>query len=92
MKTNVSQNSINTYRVISPLLQEQEKAVLMSMEIGKSYSRRQLGILAGIENSAAARTVNGLVKSGDLLEVGVMPCPITKRMVGAVSLSLADGA
>lgn len=92
MKTNVSPNSVATYRVISSLLQQQEKDVLMSMEIGKSYSRRQLGLLAGIENSAAARTVNGLVKKGDLLEVGTMACPITKRTVGAVSLSLADGA
>lgn len=92
MKTNVSENSIATFRVIGPLLIDQEKKVLMCMDIGKAYTRRELGILAGIENSAAARTVNGLVKSGDVLESGVKRCSHTGRMVGAVMLSLAEGA
>lgn len=92
MKTNVAETSIATYHTIGREMSDQEKKVLMSMELGKAYTRRELGILAGIENSAAARTVFGLVKKGDLLDVGVKRCSVTNRMVGAVTLSLADGA
>jgi hypothetical protein len=90
MKTNVSENSIRTYRTIGKKIADQDMAVLMAMTPGFTYSRRELGILAGIENSAAARSVNGLVKSGALVEAGVKRCVITKRLVGGVMLAVTE--
>ena len=89
--SNVSQNSINTFRVIGPLISAQEFAVLHAMDHGKQYTRRELGVLAGIENSAAARTVNGLVKADRLIETGTKKCDRTGRMVGSVMLALSEG-
>lgn len=92
MKTSVSQTSIDCHRVIGNLMVDQEKKVLLCMEIGQAYTRRELGVLAGIENSAAARVVNGLVKSGAVIESGVKRCRHTNMTVGAVTLSLTEGA
>lgn len=88
MKTNVSTNSINAYHQIAAVMQEQERWVIAAMKPGVAYTRRELGLLAGIENSAAARVVHGLVDCETLVEVGTKRCPITGRTVGAVSLPL----
>jgi Fic family protein len=92
MKTSVAESSIKTFHMIGATIADQGQRVLLSMEAGKGYTRRELGVLAGIENSAAARAVNGLVKDGALVEVGTKRCNHTGYLVGAVSLSLADGA
>lgn len=85
----VASTSIAVHRTIGALMADQESKVLMVMEPGYSYTRRELGVLAGIENSAAARTVNGLVKSEALLEIGTKVCRHSGYRVGAVTLSLA---
>lgn len=92
MKTHVSENSIRTFRDIGARMADQDNRVLAVMQHGRAYTRRELGVLAGIENSAAARCVNGLVKAQRLEEVGTKECQHTGRQVGAVALSLADGA
>jgi hypothetical protein len=92
MLTNVSPNSIATYRTLGEIMVDQEKKVLRRMVEDKAYTRRELGVLAGIENSAAARVVNGLIKSGDVFEFGTKVCEISGRNVGAVFLSAPDGA
>jgi hypothetical protein len=92
MKTQVSPHSIANYRTIGATMAEQDIRVLAVMQHGRAYTRRELGVLAGIENSAAARCVNGLVKAQRLEEVGTKECQHTGRNVGAVALSLADGA
>lgn len=86
MKTNVSINSIRNYHTIGVLMQEQERLVIQAMIRGARYTRRELGRLAGIENSAAARVVHGLVDSGVLIEDGTKRCTISGRTVGAVRL------
>lgn len=90
MKTKVSSSSLAAFNVIGQLMADQEKKVLLCMEPGKVYTRRELGVMANIENSAAARVVNGLVKRGDVLEVGTKRCIRSGRNVGAVTLSLAE--
>jgi alkylated DNA nucleotide flippase Atl1 len=89
--TNVSQHSIEAFHQIAHIIGDQEERVLAVMERGRVYSRRQLGRLAGIENSAAARCVNGLVKAERLIESGTIRCPITGRRVGGVRLGLLEG-
>lgn len=90
MKTGVSSSSLAAYNMIGHVMAEQEKKVLLCMEPGNAYTRRELGVLANIENSAAARVVNGLVKKGDVLEVGTKRCSHSGLRVGAVTLSLAE--
>jgi hypothetical protein len=90
MKTNVSSNSLAAFEVIGKLMADQERKVLLSMDPGKTYTRRELGVLAEIENSAAARVVNGLIKNGDVLEVGTKRCSHSGYNVGAVTLSLVQ--
>jgi hypothetical protein len=92
MKTQVSENSIATFRQIGQIIGDQEERVLSVMRPGVIYTRRQLGRMAGIENSAAARCVNGLLKAERLEEVGTVKCPITSRMVGAICLAMLEGA
>lgn len=92
MKTNVSINSIIVNDQISATKDDQETRVIAVCKFGHIYTRRELGVLAGIENSAAARTVNGLVKSQRLAEVGTKVCGHSKYRVGAVSLSWTEGA
>lgn len=92
MKTNVAESSIRTFHMIGGLIADQGQRIKLAMEPGKSYTRRELGVLAGIENSAAARAVNQLVTSEDLIETGTKFCTHSGRKVGAVTLSLADGA
>jgi hypothetical protein len=89
MKTAVAESSIRTFRMIGATIADQNQRVMLSMDIGRSYTRRELGMLAGIENSAAARAVNDLVKSGHLIECGEKRCEYSGRVVGAVTLSMA---
>lgn len=88
MKTNVSLNSIDTYHQIGALIASQDQLILSSMEPNKVYSRRQLSLMVGIENTAAGRSVNGLIASGQVAEVATIQCPITGRNVGGVALML----
>jgi hypothetical protein len=92
MKTQVSENSIRVYKTLAATMADQDSRVLAVMAHGRAYTRRELGVLAGIENSAAARCVNGLVGAQRLMEVGTKKCEHTGRQVGAVSLSLAGGS
>lgn len=89
--TNVSPQSIETFHQIAHIIGDQEERVLSVMRPNTAYSRRQLGRMAGIENSAAARCVNGLVKAERLVETGIIRCPITGRRVGAVKLAMLEG-
>lgn len=91
MKTQVSPHSIETFHQIGQIIGDQEARVLAVMKPKRVYSRRQLGHLAGIENSAAARCVNGLVKTDRLIESGTIQCPITGRNVGGVQLGMLEG-
>ena len=86
MKTAVALTSIRTFHQIGHVIASQEKRVLACMEIGRTYTRRELGVIVGIENTAAVRSVNGLVKSGELVEVGEKQCSHSERVVGAVML------
>ncbi len=96
MKTNVAKASIENYRTIGDLIASQNKLVLLSMEVGKLYTRRELGVLAGIENSAAMRSVNELVKAGDVIERDRdgnklrKICSHSCRFVGAVMLAMSE--
>ncbi len=92
MKTNVAQASLEAHSRIGAVMADQETRVMAFCKFGKVFTRRELGVLAGIENSAAARTVNGLVKAQRLAEVGTKVCPHTGYRVGAVSLSWTEGA
>lgn len=88
MKTNVANTSIKTFHMIGAAIADQEQRVVKAMQPGVSYTRRELGVLTGIENSAAARVVNGLVKSDAVIEVGTKKCPHSGNNVGAVMLSM----
>lgn len=91
MITNVSPHSVDTFHQIAHIIGDQEERVLAVMKPNRVYSRRQLGRMARIENSAAARCVNGLVKSGRLIETGTIRCAITGRRVGGVQLGMLEG-
>lgn len=94
MKTNVSQASLDAYhggvkQVIAP---NQKVVIRMAMCFGVAYTRAELGHMCGYSQTSAGRAVNELIKDGVVEEVGRKRCPINLTRVGAVMLSLADGA
>jgi len=88
MKTNASLHSIETYHQIGALIANQDQLIVSAMEPNQVYSRRQLSRIVGIENTAACRSINGLIANGQLAEVSTIKCPITGRNVGGVALML----
>lgn len=74
------------------LIAQQEKAVLMAMEIGSKYTVRQLAQLSGLGVGAVDRTITGLKRTGDVEPAGALLCPVADQYVDSVRLSLADGA
>lgn len=88
MKTNVTQTSIEAYHDISSsgVAGACHQKLLNAMQTGKTYTRRQLARLTGLETSCVAGRVNELIKAGLVGKQGKTTCPITKRNVEAVSL------
>lgn len=74
------------------LIAQQEKAVLMAMEIGQRYTFRQVAQRAGMGVTATERTMAGLLRKGDVERSGALLCPVADQYVDSVRLSLADGA
>jgi hypothetical protein len=94
MKTNVSQASLDAYfggvkQVVAP---NQKAVIRATMCFGVAYTRAELGRMCGYSQTSAGRAVKELIDDGVVEEVGRKLCPVNKTRVGAVTLSLADGA
>lgn len=88
MKTNVAHTSILAYDALKMgARSNQEFVILMAMEAGHTYSRRQISRLTKLETSAVAGRVNELMAEGLIVSAGTMKCPITGRTVEAVKLA-----
>jgi hypothetical protein len=82
----VAQTSINAYREhrASGKVGAQAKAILDFMNLGESYSRRELHVLTGLELSSICGRVNKLLKMGMLKEGSKRKCMVTKKTVSPV--------
>lgn len=88
MKTAVSESSLRSYDALRASgFRGQHAAIVSHMDPGKTYSRRQLAKMAGLETSAIAGRVNELIAAGDVVGVGHIKCPITGRLVEGVRLA-----
>ncbi len=88
MKTNVAQTSIQSYDALKRgKLSNQEAVILLVMQRGHRYTRRELARKTKLETSAVAGRVNKLVADGLLVEDGTLTCTVTGKNVGAVKLA-----
>lgn len=94
MKTNVSQASLDAYfgGVQQSIAPNQKAVIRMAMCFGVVYTRAELGRICGYSQTSAGRAINELIADGVVEEVGRKLCPVNGTRVGAVTLSLADGA
>lgn len=89
MKTDVAASSIDYYygsRALSTFA-DQEKAILAVMQHGKTYTRRELSRLTGIEVSSVAGRVNSLIHLGVIEVIGRKVCSVTRINVEALMLT-----
>lgn len=82
----VAQTSINAYREhrASGKVGAQAKAILDFMNLGESYSRRELHVLTGLELSSICGRVNELLEMGMLKEGSKRKCMVTKKTISPV--------
>lgn len=94
MKTNVAQSSIDAYRNIGEMRANQKTRILAAMKYGVAYTRQEIGEMTGIKQTAAGRAINEMLKEPDapVFECGRKVCPHSSIRVGAVMLSMLEGA
>lgn len=85
MKTKVTASSISTYRDIAPLITgECYRKILQAMSPEKTYTRRQLARMTGLETSCVAGRINELLETQQVALYGAIKCPVSGRMVQGI--------
>lgn len=88
MKTAVAHSSIRAYdSLVGAGFAALQAQILICMEPGRLYSRRQLAQLAKLETSTVAGRVNELIEIDAIVVCGIIKCPITMRHVEGLKLA-----
>ena len=84
----VAQTSIDCYHSNTGHFNTVKELIASKMEVGKSYTRREIASICEIDYSCPAGRVNEMVTSGDLEECGKASRGFRGRPVGLVRLAL----
>jgi hypothetical protein len=95
MKISVAESSIRTYHQIGHITSDMQRQIMDLFEMdtsGTPWTRREIAQFLQVETSCIAGHVNELIKADQLVETGMIRCPVSGRMVGALSLPMIEGA
>lgn len=88
MKTNVTDSSLAAYdHIKGRIMAESYKAILAAMVPGILYTRKQIARQLNMETSSVSGRVNELIALNEIQVVGQIRCPISERMVEAITLA-----
>lgn len=91
MKTNVKDSSLDAYfdLIMSKNLQQQQLTIALVMEPEKTYTRRELSRLSGLETSTVSARVNSMIDTVIQI-VGTKKDTTTGKTVEALMLKVAS--
>ena len=95
MKTQVATTSICTYHQITHITAELQLMILGLFFAGDLFNevvltRKEIARQLGLETSTVSGRVNELMHADRLVQVGTKRCDVSGRIVGALSLNIAE--